>query len=120
MTTVVHVDHNKLDDLRALDRRGNEGFFARIATVFMHDAARRVKALEQGVEEQDAGAVQMAAHALKGSCSYLGAAHLTELCRDMEQRAEQGDLEDGNEAVGRIREELATVSAVLKEEMNKA
>lgn len=119
MSAVVHVDHSKLDDLRALDRPGNEGFLIRIATVFMDDAGRRVDAIDKGIQEQDAGSIQMAAHALKGSCSYLGATQLAELCRDMEERAEQGDLEGGSEAVAGIRDELATVSAVLTEEMKK-
>lgn len=117
---MIHVDHSKLDDLRALDRPGNEGFLVRIATVFLDDAGRRVEVLEKGLEEQDAGSIQMAAHALKGSCSYLGATQLAELCRVMEEQAEKGDLGGGSEAVARIRDELATVSAVLTEEMKKA
>jgi HPt (histidine-containing phosphotransfer) domain-containing protein len=120
LSAVVHVDHSKLDDLRALDRPGNEGFLVRIATVFLDDAGRRVEAIEKGIEEQDAAAVQMAAHALKGSCSYLGATQLAELCRVTEERAEEGDLEGGGEALAKIRDELATVSAVLTEEMKKA
>ncbi len=120
MSAVVHIDHSKLDDLRALDRPGHEGFLARIATVFLDDAGRRVDAMEKGLEEQDAGSIQMAAHALKGSCSYLGATQLAELCRVMEERAEEGDLDGGSEAVTKIRDELATVSAVLTEEMKKA
>jgi HPt (histidine-containing phosphotransfer) domain-containing protein len=88
--------------------------------VFLDDAKRRVDAIEKGLEEQDGGSIQMAAHALKGSCSYLGATQLAELCRVMEVRAEEGDLDGGGEAVAQIREELATVSAVLTEEMKKA
>ena len=120
MSAVVHVDHSKLDDLRALDRPGNEGFLARITTVFLNDAARRLDAIQKGVEQQDADAVQMAAHALKGSCSYLGATQLAKLCWEMEERAEEGRLDGGSDAVEQIRDELATVSAVLTEEMNKA
>lgn len=120
MSAVVHVDRSKLDDLRALDRPGNEGFLTRIATVFLNDAGKRVEAIEKGLEEQDAGSIQMAAHALKGSCSYLGATRLAELCRVMEERAERGDLSGGAEEAGRIRDELETVSVVLTEEMSKA
>ena len=98
MSAVVHVDHSKLDELRALDRPGNEGFLARIATVFLDDAERRVQAMDKGLEEQDGSSIQMAAHALKGSCSYFGATQLAEMCRTMEERAEKGDLDGGNEA----------------------
>lgn len=120
MTSPIHIDHSKLDDLRALERPGNEGFLAKIATVFIDDAGRRVEAMQLGVRSQDPAAVQMACHALKGSSSYLGATNLAELCRVMEERADQGNLGGGAEAVGEIQNELATVSALLNEAMDKA
>ncbi len=116
----VHVDLAKLDELRALDRRGHEGFLKKIGTIFLRDAQVRLTEIERAMNAREAGAVVMAAHALKGSCSYLGALRLGELCRDMEMKADQGDLESGSRAVEEIRSELAAVSAVLTEEMNKA
>lgn len=120
MTGPVHVDRAKLDDLRALERPGHEGFLKRIATVFLDDADRRLDEMDRGLENNDTDAVVMAAHALKGSCSYLGATRLAELCSAFEERADQGNLEAGTEAAGEIRRELATVKAVLTEEMEKA
>ncbi|HEX2148817.1 MAG TPA: Hpt domain-containing protein [Actinomycetota bacterium] len=119
MTGPVHVDRSKLDDLRALDRPGHEGFLARIATVFLDDADRRLEQMDRALESSDPEAVVMAAHTLKGSCSYLGAVRLAELCRAFEERADKGNLEAGTEAAEEIRRELATVKAVLTEEMNK-
>jgi HPt (histidine-containing phosphotransfer) domain-containing protein len=116
----VHVDPAKLDDLRALDRPGHEGFLKKIGTVFLDDAQRRLDEMDRALEANDAQAVVMASHALKGSCSYLGATRLAELCRTMEERADSGDLEDGADAAAEIKRELATVSALLTEEMEKA
>lgn len=115
-----HVDLAKLDDLRALDRPGNEGFLKKIATVFLNDAEVRLTEIDRALNAGESEAVVMAAHALKGSCSYLGASQLGELCRALEMKADQGDLEGGKHALEEIRTELAAVSAVLNEEMNKA
>jgi HPt (histidine-containing phosphotransfer) domain-containing protein len=119
VTSADHVDRTKLEDLRALDRPGHQGFLTKIGTVFLDDAGRRVSEMASGLEAGDAPRVAMAAHALKGSCAYLGATRLAELCRALEERAEAGDLGDGEAVVDEIRGELETVSALLTEEMQK-
>lgn len=119
MTFPDHIDMNKLEDLRALDRPGHEGFLTKIGTAFLNDAHRRVAEMAHGIEAQDPQRVDMAAHALKGSCAYLGATRLAELCRALEEKAEAGDLGGGEAAVDEIRRELDTVSALLTEEMKK-
>jgi HPt (histidine-containing phosphotransfer) domain-containing protein len=116
----VHVDLAKIDDLRALDRPGHEGFLKKIGTVFLDDAQRRLDEIDTALAANDAPAVVMASHALKGSCAYLGATRLAELCRAMEERADRGDLDGGAEAASEIKKELATVTALLTEEMEKA
>ncbi|CAN5790733.1 hypothetical protein BH23ACT12_BH23ACT12_20330 [soil metagenome] len=119
MTSSVHVDTTKLGDLRALDRPGRERFLTKIGTVFLSDAHRRVDEMAAGLKSEDTPKVVMAAHALKGSCSYLGATRLAELCRALEQQAEAGDFGGGDVAVDEIRRELDTVSALLTEEMKR-
>lgn len=115
MTT--HVDLAKLEELRALQRPGQEGFLNKIATVFLNDAQVRVAEIERAVQGNEAEAVVMAAHALKGSCSYLGAQRLGDLCSALEVQAESGELEGGGRAVEEIKNELTTVSAILTDEM---
>ncbi len=115
----THVDLAKLEELRALQRPGQEGFLKKIATVFLNDAQVRVAEIERAVQANEAEAVVMAAHALKGSCSYLGAHGLGELCRALELQAQGGELQGGSRAVEEIRNELTAVSAILTDEMAK-
>ncbi|HEX2053009.1 MAG TPA: Hpt domain-containing protein [Actinomycetota bacterium] len=106
------IDEAELTDLRALERPGNEGFAARIVGVFLRDATKRVADIGEALASDDPAAVAMAAHALKGSCAYVGADRLARLCGTMEELAEGGQLDRGLES--QIRRELDEVSAVLK------
>ena len=113
-----HFDPAKLDDLRALERPGNEGFFARILNTFLTDAARRLEDIGKGVEEGDYQAVVMAAHTLKGSCSYVGAVRLAGQMKALEEAAQSGPPPEG--LVGEIRSELESLRRLLVEESGRA
>nr|WP_218626439.1 Hpt domain-containing protein [Pseudomonas sp. dw_358] len=53
---------------------------------FLSDAGARLKQLQKAT---DADGLAQAAHSLKGSSSNMGAVRLAELCRQLEQEAEQ-------------------------------
>jgi len=112
------VDQAKLAELRALERPGKEGFFAKILGVFLDDAEKQVERIRRAAQERDHEAVAIAAHTLKGSSYYVGAGRLADLCRQLEELAEQGILED--EPAAGVERELVEVSAVLAAEAAKA
>jgi HPt (histidine-containing phosphotransfer) domain-containing protein len=110
-----HFNPAKLDDLRALERPGNEGFFARILNTFLTDAARRLEDIGKGVEEGDFQAVVMAAHTLKGSCSYVGAVRLADQMKTLEEAAHNGPPPEG--LVGESKAELESLRRRFVEEI---
>lgn len=112
----VHVDQEKLDDLRALERPGKEGFLARILGVFLTDARKRVDEISRATEEGEPEALAMAAHALKSSAYYVGAHRLAEMCRQVEELAEHGVV--APEPAMDLRQELDAVSAILSREVD--
>lgn len=109
------VDQSKLAELRSLERRGNEGFVSRILGVFLEDARGRLDEISRAIGAGDPQAVALATHTLKGSCSYVGAGRLAELCRKMEATAEQGELD--RERAAEIEQEFAAVSEALAAEL---
>ncbi|HEX2178349.1 MAG TPA: Hpt domain-containing protein [Actinomycetota bacterium] len=113
-----HFDPAKLDDLRALERPGNEGFFARIINTFLTDASRRLCDIREGLKEGDYSAVVMAAHTLKGSCSYVGAVRLAGQMRALEEAAHTGPPPEG--LVDDIRAELESLRTLLAQEIEPA
>ncbi|HVL51628.1 MAG TPA: Hpt domain-containing protein [Actinomycetota bacterium] len=112
------IDQTKLAELRALERPGKEGFFAKFLGVFLADAEKQVERIRRAAQERDHEAVAIAAHTLKGSSYYVGAGRLADLCRRLEDLAEQGVLE--GEPAAAVERELAEVSAVLAAEAAKA
>lgn len=113
-----HFDPAKLDDLRALERPGNEGFFARILNTFLTDASRRLCDIGKGLEEGDYPAVVMAAHTLKGSCSYVGAVRLAGQMRMLEEAAQTGPPPEG--LVDDIRAELESLRTLFAQQTGPA
>lgn len=114
-SNAVHVDLAKIDDLRALERPGSEGFLARILSVFLSDAGKRLDEIRRAFEREDFEALAMGAHALKGSAFYVGAHRLAEMCRQLEQLAEQKAASP--DIVAGLRQELDAVRAVLQAEI---
>ena len=111
------VDRSVLEQLRDLERRGSPGAMARIVRAFLDDAPLKVDRLRRALTERDAKGVAMAAHTLKGGCSYVGAKRLHAICAQMESAAEIGDLSKAGSDLRALEAELAAVGAALSREL---
>lgn len=89
----------------------------RITGAFLFDAPLKIEALRDALSTNNAPAVAMAAHTLKGGCCYVGAARLGELCAALDLRADSGDLSDASERVAEISNELHRFRAALQESL---
>jgi CheY-like chemotaxis protein len=106
----------------ALDRRallrsveGDEDLLAALVTVFRADSARLLEEIAAALERGDAGAVERAAHALKGSVRFFGAAAAAEAAVGLERLGRSGDLAGGREALARLTAESERLLAALPE-----
>jgi signal transduction histidine kinase/CheY-like chemotaxis protein/HPt (histidine-containing phosphotransfer) domain-containing protein len=96
MTTMPHggphpaIDPSALDELRQLDE-GAE-ILGELIDIYLEDTPQRLEALAKAVAEGDAVGIREHAHSLKSSCAQLGAAHLSDLCRQLETLGRDGDL----------------------------
>lgn len=109
------LDPSALDSLRELERLGAQGLVGRMAGAFLSDVPGRLDALRRGVTARDAPAVSVAAHTLKGSCSYLGATGLRELCARMEKAADADDFASAAAELERIELELVGVLRAVED-----
>jgi len=86
-----HMDLNVLGTLRDV----MEGEYPALLEVFIKDSERRVIELNELIQSADfssPGPLQLKqladkVHSFKGSCSNMGAAHLADLCRELEDQA---------------------------------
>jgi HPt (histidine-containing phosphotransfer) domain-containing protein len=70
------------------------------------------------LQKGDAPAVERAAHTLKGGSGTMGARGMSGLCAQLEHVSASGDLSQGSELLGRIREELGQFDRALEAEVS--
>jgi HPt (histidine-containing phosphotransfer) domain-containing protein len=98
---------------------GNVSVFRELLTVFLQDTPERVATLRRAAGKGDAPAMRHVAHTLKGTCGYIGAHRLVRICRELEARAQGGDLAAAQELVGQLEAEYRRVHAALEQELEE-
>ena len=110
---VSHIlDTGRLDELAEMGAAALP-LIQRAIDNFVGGADDHLDALRQALAGMDATAVRSAAHRLKGSAANLGAVRVAELALELEQRAEDGDLDDAAGLVDSIALALEAVVAAL-------
>ncbi len=102
-------------DREALLQRigGDEGLLAELVAVFRADSARLLEEIAAGLERGDARAVERAAHSLKGSVRFFGAAAAADEALRLEKMGRAGDVAGGREALARLSAECERLLAAL-------
>jgi HPt (histidine-containing phosphotransfer) domain-containing protein len=112
------VDREVLARLRRLQGEEEPDIVADLAGMFLKDARSRLVAVEVALRKGDAPAAERAAHTLKGGSGSMGARSMSGLCAQLEHVGATGDLSQGSELLGRIREELGRVERALEAEVS--
>ena len=105
-----HLDLEVLAGLREL---GDPGLVAELAGMFVGDAAERLGELRRAVEAGDAGAVERAAHTLKGSAGNMGAGGMARISSDLQDAGAFGDLARAGDLVEELEGEFELVKPEL-------
>ena len=106
------LDAGAVESLRDL---GGEGFLEEVIETFLEEAPDLLRALRASHERGDSEELRRAAHSLKSNGQTFGADRFSELCRDLEQRARSGDLDDASELISRIERAYGPLEAALGE-----
>jgi len=97
---------------------GDEELLDEVISVFRQNAPRLLGNVRDAVNEGDAGRLQIAAHALKGSVGYLSARPTLEAAQRLETIGNEGDLAEAHYAYGDRELEFNRLSAVLAASAN--
>jgi CheY-like chemotaxis protein len=98
-------------------RVGKPDLWKRLAGIYISTAAESIDALEQALTKGDPVSVKITAHTLFSSSANMGAIKLSDLCRQLETAAGEGNLESGFTLLAEIRSEYATVSVELARDL---
>ena len=74
-----------------IERLGDEGLVDEIMPIFIKDNTERMKVLIQAMEKVDQKEIKFYAHSLKGATATIGAARISELAKQLEIAARDGD-----------------------------
>jgi HPt (histidine-containing phosphotransfer) domain-containing protein len=81
------LDPRALATIRSLDHSGDGAVLQHVIGIYLKNATSLVAAMRSAADAGDAGALGNAAHALKSSSLYVGAARFGALCREIEAAA---------------------------------
>jgi HPt (histidine-containing phosphotransfer) domain-containing protein len=83
--------------------------------LFLEDSPGHLSAIAEAISRCDAGALEHAAHRLRGSSAALGAIRLANYCGQLEQLGRGNTTAGAEQSFARIDAELTLVKAALDE-----
>ena len=108
------LESSALDNLFRLEQHAGREIVRGVVDSFLSEVPSRMARMRQAIAEGDAETLNFTAHVLKGSSAQLGALRLAEVCRDLEGRSRDGDLEGSEELLGLLEKEAARAVDALQ------
>jgi PAS domain S-box-containing protein len=109
------VEVESIARLRALEVEGAPGLLASLARDLDDGFRNGIAGMRAAVASRDARALELAAHALKGSCGIVGAQVAVDLCRRLEDLGRGGKVVEASPLLARLAREHEEIVSVLRE-----
>jgi HPt (histidine-containing phosphotransfer) domain-containing protein len=113
------LDRSVLASLRELQEDGEPDIVAEVGGLFIEHAPRKIAAIKKAASEGNAKALEVAAHSLKSSSSYVGALKLSAFSKELEFMGRNSVLEGSIEKAALVESEFERVKAALEAEIGK-
>jgi HPt (histidine-containing phosphotransfer) domain-containing protein len=105
---------NEFDWSAALQAvKGDRKLLRVIVDTVLEETPRLLGEIREAVGGSDLGALQLAAHTLKGSIRYFGQGPAYQQAYRLEEMGRDGDLEGAGEAVAALEGEIAQLNSIL-------
>ncbi len=105
------IDPTALQNLATM--MGDQQLVTELISLYMQDVPRQLDAMRQALEQDDTEQLIRTAHSLKSSSAQLGARHLSRLCKDIEAKGRDNNLEGIPALINLVHTEFAHVQAAL-------
>ncbi len=96
---------------------GDRRLLRDIVEAFLDESPRLLATIRQAIDKRDAKTLQRAAHTLKGSTRYFGAAHASEMALQLETMGKKSELTHAHSALAGLEREMARLLPVLVDYM---
>ncbi|GAB4227185.1 MAG: hypothetical protein Kow00121_55790 [Elainellaceae cyanobacterium] len=116
---LAKIEATPVLDLQALqvvqNMIGDQSAFVMLIDCYLTESSKLVQAIVDAADVANTQALRQAAHSLKSSSASLGATHVAQLCRTLEERGHAGNLADIAAEIARLQVEYASVKAALQQ-----
>jgi HPt (histidine-containing phosphotransfer) domain-containing protein len=106
--------------LRALQREGRPDVVRKTIGLYLENAPRLLKELEEGAAKGDLAALSRASHTLKSNSANVGAVKLASRCNEIETMARSGMIPDARDLVQALIEDYRAAGVVLSKHLERA
>ena len=103
------LDPEPLAAIRRLGLKTGEDLVGQMLEIYRGETPQRIDTMRRALTDRDTATLAKAAHSLAGSAVYLGAYAMAELCRELEELADQADLEGCETRLRAVEEEQERV-----------
>ena len=112
------LDAQTIYDLKTLCPDGTAAFLQELITPFLQETSAQLADLHTAVDAADTDTLDYTAHALKGSCTYMGAHNMATLCQNVQALSQQPitPMADIIAAIEQLTAEFDRVRHALDEE----
>jgi PAS domain S-box-containing protein len=117
--TAPAFDSKSLDYLLTAAGPGGAALIEEIVNDFLHDAPADCAVLQRHAVEGNAAGVRDVAHRLRSSTGNVGALEMSSLCRQIEERAREGDLANAIEWAEAVGASLVRTREALREHVTR-
>ena len=114
----VTLDPSVLEGLRAL-AEGKTELVHDVIRQYLRDAPKRLEAILQAAQNQDAKELEKASHALKGASGNIGAKAMWAVCERIEEQARAKALDKVAGPLGAVAEEFERLKKELERELER-
>ena len=116
----VEVDLKVLQGIAALQRPNKPNLLERVIGLFESESPKCIAQILDGVMAGDAESVRIGAHTLKSSSANVGARTLSGRCRDIENAARLGDMDQASELSTELMADFDGSTAAIRMFMEQA
>ena len=113
------LDQTAWNELLEIVSDGDNELLIELIDSYLEDAPELIKSIQEGIAKSEASLLQRAAHTLKSSSASLGAATLSEFCKQLELMGSNGEITQAKLMVNDLLLEYQRTEKALRLEIEK-
>jgi CheY-like chemotaxis protein len=111
------IDPRVLGELLKLQDETDSDIVGELTAIFLDDSPKRVSAISSAIENNDPEALEHNAHALKGSCTIIGAIGMKNIAYELEKIGQASRLDEAQGVLNRLEDEFVLVKEALEKKI---